>query len=206
MVAVIRVASASVKVWTVHLESEQPCPSNEVAATLPCPAHSVNHPPRPTRYYVAQGFCVRSVPTFLSRKDPGTFHPIFSLDNLVTTMIPSARMTNRSNPATHSLANRFRPPPRQILIATPRNRIRPKPSCFNRLIFSNRNKKTPSPRVLTYNLLFAFPSPAKVAIRRRMAILNESAMADESKGPTRQGRPSRVSQAKVPCTISPRKV
>jgi hypothetical protein len=70
-------------------------------------------------------------------------------------------MTDHSNPAKHSLANRFRPRPREILIATPGNQIRRNPFAINNMIFSNRNKKTPSPRVLTYNLSFAFPSPAK---------------------------------------------
>ena len=73
---------------------------------------------------------------------------------------------NRSNPAKHSLANRFRLRPQEFLIGTPINRNLPKPSPFNHLIFSNRYKKPPSPRVLTYKLPFAFPSPAKAPTRR----------------------------------------
>jgi len=75
-------------------------------------------------------------------------------------------MSGQFNPAKHYLANRFRPRPQEILIATPINRIRPNLSPFNHLIFSNRNKKTPLPPVLTYNLPFSFSSPAKEAIRQ----------------------------------------
>jgi len=56
-------------------------------------------------------------------------------------------MNNRSNPATSSMATRFRPLPPEILLATPKSRIRPKPSLFNHLIFSTRYKKPPSPPV-----------------------------------------------------------
>jgi len=75
-------------------------------------------------------------------------------------------MNNRSNPAKHSLATRFRPRPQEILLATPKSRIRPNPPPFNHLIFSTRYKKPPSPPVLTYNIPFAFPSPAKAPTRR----------------------------------------
>jgi len=125
-------------------------------------------------------------------------------------------MSDHFNPAKHSLANRFRPPPQEILLGTPKSRIRPNPSPFSHLKFSTRYRKPPSPQVLTHNCPFAFPSPAKRAIRRgwlsrgasqrgicghptRMAILSESAGADEPRGllsgfSTRRGSvsPSRV--------------
>jgi hypothetical protein len=128
-------------------------------------------------------------------------------------------MIDDFNLATLSLANRFRLQPQEILLGTPKSRIRPNPTLFNYLIFSARYKKPPSPRVLTYNIPFAFPSPAKVAIRqgwqsrsavkrgtcflvfairRRMAILSESAAANESKGPTRRGSVSRLLALSVP--------
>jgi len=91
-------------------------------------------------------------------------------------------MNDHFNPAKHSWANRFRLRLQEILLGTPKSRIRPNPAPFNHLIFSTRYKKPPSPRVLTYNLPFAFPSPAKVAIRRKMAIPSESAAADEPRG------------------------
>ena len=70
-------------------------------------------------------------------------------------------MMSRSNPAKHSLADRFRPWSQEILIGTPiiRNRLKPLP--VNHLIFSNRYRKPPLPPVLTYNIPFAFSSPAK---------------------------------------------
>jgi len=56
-------------------------------------------------------------------------------------------MIDDFNPAKHSLATRFRPPLPEILIGTPINRNRHKPSSFNHLIFSTRYKKPPSPPV-----------------------------------------------------------
>ena len=100
----------------------------------------------------------------------------------------------RFNPAKHSLANRFRPPPPEILIGTPKSRIRPNPPPFNHLIFSNRYKKPPSPPLLSCNISFAFPSPAKVAIRRRMALPKRPAARDPLLGffdPARVGVPPR---------------
>src|ERR1700693_2573041 len=75
-------------------------------------------------------------------------------------------MIDDFNAATLSLANRFRLRPQEILLATPKSRIRPNPSRFNYLIFSTRYKKPPLPPVLTYNIPFAFPSPAKAPTRQ----------------------------------------
>jgi hypothetical protein len=105
-------------------------------------------------------------------------------------------MMDRSNPAKHSLATRFRLRPQEILIGTPKSRIRPNPSLFNHLIFSTRYKKPPSPPVtiLQHSIRIFFSGESGHPMR--MAILSESAAADESKGCPRRGSESRLSRAK----------
>jgi hypothetical protein len=105
-------------------------------------------------------------------------------------------MIDHFNPATRSFATRFRPPPPEILISTPIIRNRPNPSPFNHLIFPNRYKKPPPVTTLQQFIRIFFSGESGHPMR--MAILSESAAANESKGPTRRGSVSRLLALSVP--------
>ena len=106
---------------------------------------------------------------------------------------------DRSNPARHPLANRFRPAPPENLIGTPISRNRPNPTPFNHLIFSTRYKKPPSPpvtilqnfiriffsgestdpirvgvpkRLTARDLLLGFPGPTRAGLQKPGAVLH----------------------------------
>ena len=115
-------------------------------------------------------------------------------------------MNNRSNPATSSMATRFRPLPPEILLATPKSRIRPKPSLFNHLIFSTRYKKPPSPPVtILQNFIRIFFSgestdPIRVGVPKRLTARD---LLLGFPGPTRAGLPMRSTARDLLSFLSP---